>query len=431
MRDLFEKPLTDITFEDIERLACSDAEEGFRLEFKRELPAKDGQRDPWMLGQRRIGNPAKDDLAKEIVAFANAYGGLVVVGIDETDDNPKRANGLWSQLIPNVADCAEQLRQSLQQIIDPPLPMLEVAGIAQPNGNGSGAVLIRTGLSPRAPHGFRSPPLVYVRRSSHSEPLGMRDIQAMFFETRTRAERIAARQKERAQGLEDLRRQLITGGVISRYSGRAVVVGPGSLAFRCTLIPTDDIGFHLLPELVRQKGFPRPDSIYANNPIAPAFGSGPFVCPWTPRPRGAVCEDAGGEHFSRWFLGTDGMVEAMGMRWREAHYPGWYAFTAAQLMIMAERLRRTAGRPDVEYVLDCQFLNYEGNVKAAVTGLADWNRVSEVLAGSIDIGPFSAGPSERFGQAFDQIEREIWYGLGLYPDRSLDVAFDQACSVAE
>ncbi|HKG81755.1 MAG TPA: ATP-binding protein, partial [Beijerinckiaceae bacterium] len=66
-------PLSDVTFADVERLASSQAEEGPRLELKRELSANTGQRDPWMAGNRRIGNPAKDDLAKEIVA--NAYGG--------------------------------------------------------------------------------------------------------------------------------------------------------------------------------------------------------------------------------------------------------------------------------------------------------------------------------------------------------------------
>jgi predicted HTH transcriptional regulator len=44
-----------------------------------------------MRDQFGIGRVARDDIAKEIVAFANAYGGVIIIGIDETDDHPKRA----------------------------------------------------------------------------------------------------------------------------------------------------------------------------------------------------------------------------------------------------------------------------------------------------------------------------------------------------
>ena len=79
-----------------------------------------------MQDQSGIGRVARDDLAKEVIAFANAYGGIVVVGIDETEDNPKRAKEIFSPQIPRVVDCAEQLTRALRGVIDPPLPLLEV-----------------------------------------------------------------------------------------------------------------------------------------------------------------------------------------------------------------------------------------------------------------------------------------------------------------
>ncbi|WP_238179264.1 AlbA family DNA-binding domain-containing protein, partial [Methylobacterium dankookense] len=87
-RRILEAPIGDLTFADIEGLIRDEAEEGPRLELKRELPANDRQGDPWMRGGRSFANPARDGLAKEVVALANAYGGVIVVGIDETEDCP-------------------------------------------------------------------------------------------------------------------------------------------------------------------------------------------------------------------------------------------------------------------------------------------------------------------------------------------------------
>jgi predicted HTH transcriptional regulator len=106
-RDLFVASIDEIEFQDINDLVRTGAEEGIRLEFKRALSTRDGEPDRWMRNQSGIGGVARDDIAKEIVAFANAYGGVIIIGIDETDDHPKRAAQLASPQIPRVADCAE------------------------------------------------------------------------------------------------------------------------------------------------------------------------------------------------------------------------------------------------------------------------------------------------------------------------------------
>ncbi|MDE2771107.1 MAG: ATP-binding protein [Bacteroidota bacterium] len=84
MTDILSKPIRDITHADIESLVASGVPEGEQMEFKKELPAKGtGKQDPWMSGQKRIGSHAKNKILKEVVAFANAYGGLLVLGIEE------------------------------------------------------------------------------------------------------------------------------------------------------------------------------------------------------------------------------------------------------------------------------------------------------------------------------------------------------------
>jgi predicted HTH transcriptional regulator len=119
--------------------------------------------------QSGIGRVARDDIAKEIVAFANAYGGVIIIGIDETDDHPKRAAQLASPQIPRVADCAEQLGRALRSIIDPPIPMLDIRGVPSSRSSGEGAILVRVSSSPSAPHGFGVPlPRTFVKVPSQS-----------------------------------------------------------------------------------------------------------------------------------------------------------------------------------------------------------------------------------------------------------------------
>lgn len=79
-RAIFEKPLADLSWSDFQNIISTGLEEDQTLEFKETLPAKDGNTDPWQGGQSKIGNYARDTLAKEAVAFANAYGGVIIAG---------------------------------------------------------------------------------------------------------------------------------------------------------------------------------------------------------------------------------------------------------------------------------------------------------------------------------------------------------------
>ena len=84
MTSILSKPMDQITAADIRSLVTSRVPEGERMEFKRELPAKGtSNRDRWMLGKMKIGGHAKDQILKEAVSFANAYGGVLVLGIEE------------------------------------------------------------------------------------------------------------------------------------------------------------------------------------------------------------------------------------------------------------------------------------------------------------------------------------------------------------
>jgi hypothetical protein len=345
------------------------------------------------------------------------------VGIDETGNNPRRAAGLATELVPNVTDCAEQLQQALQQIIDPPLPMLEVRGVPKPDGVGEGALLLRTGPSPRAPHGFRNPPLVYVRRGSRSEPLGMRDIQAMLFETRTRGERIEAQRRERRAVFAELKARWDTGAFVPPHENKPLDCTSKGLAFRCSLVPTDDMNFRGLVEYVRTKPLYRPVSGDLHARAGPAFGQGQFHYRATPRPRGIALEESSSRYYARWFAGADGLIEAAGVipsPYNGRHYAGWYVVTAAQTIAMAEWLRRLAGRPDVEFVLDGEFVNYGDAVLSSGGGFDDEYRMPE---GASTFGPLSIGRFDTFDETFDFVEQEMWSALGIFRPEPSGITF--------
>jgi hypothetical protein len=422
-RDLFVTPLEEIKFEDIADLVNIAAEEGIRLEFKRDLPTSDGQPDRWMRDQSSIGRVARDDIAKEVVALSNAYGGAVIIGIDETDDHPKRAKQLASPQIPRVVDCAGQIARALQSIIDPPLPMLEVRGIAS-SASGEGAILIRVGASPSAPHGFGTPPATYVRHGSQSVPLSMRELQSMFFERRTRLERIESRRKQFSAAAQELW-AIRSEGRLAKISGEGgFAVALHVINFRCSLVPTDDF---------RMDNFP--DRFLALNQSPKPAIPGPtniielpeFTRQWFRRYR--AVEHIGNVGDLRYWRGSfeaDGSINQVSIVGATGAgpvqvIPTWYSKAILQGMVLAEWLRRWAARPDVEYTLDGEF-NNDG---AYVVTNADFDEKAEVSWPRATVGPYSVGSRAIFQNTFDVIERELWDAFGLRRPTPLSFDLDE------
>jgi hypothetical protein len=246
-RDILIAPIDEIDFADVVYLTQVHAEEGVRLELKERLSTSDGQPDRWMRDQSGIGRVARDEIAREIVAFANAYGGAVIVGVAESNDNPKRAVEVVKPQIPRVVDCAEQLGRALRSIIDPPLPMLEVRGIGS-GASGEGVIIVRVNSSPSSPHGFGIPPAAYVRHGSESKPLSMRELQSMFFERRTRFEQVEARRKQLSEsGLELWGRR--TSGNLRKIAGDGPFApNTPAIQLRCSVIPSDDLAIDNFPD---------------------------------------------------------------------------------------------------------------------------------------------------------------------------------------
>jgi hypothetical protein len=414
-RDLFVASIDEIEFQDISDLASTGAEEGIRLEFKGALSTSDGQPDRWMRDQSGIGRVARDDIAKEIVAFANAYGGVIIIGIDETDDHPKRAAQLASPQIPRVADCAEQLARALRSIIDPPIPMLDIRGVPSSRSSGEGAILVRVSSSPSAPHGFGVPPAAYIRQGSESKPLSMRELHSMFFERRTRLERVTSRQNELSalgQELWASRRH----GATSQ--GDLPSLDLPAIQFRCSLVPTDDLAIDNFPDRFlgsQSQPSPRPeigDMLVGELP--------PWTNEWRRRYRAVeyVRMDYRRCFFAS--LEADGVFNQIAIVGGSDSgpfkiNPEWFGKLILQGMVMAEWFRRGASRPDVEYALGGEFWNAGAQVRTSLN-LDEWDPVPWQRE---SVGPYSVGNRATFQETFDVIERELWDAFRLRRQKGL------------
>jgi len=168
--------LADLTPADISRLCCDEIPEGTEVEFKSFLPVKKGRGlDTWYEGGG-IGEYARNEIAEEIIAFANTYGGVLCLGVTESEDHPKRAIGI--QPIPRVHELARRMRQAVYDIIDPPLPMLEAGGV-DTDGTGQGVVVLRVPASRRKPHRHGVSKEVFYRRADETVRISMREVQEL------------------------------------------------------------------------------------------------------------------------------------------------------------------------------------------------------------------------------------------------------------
>jgi len=188
---------SDWTIEDINRLVELEVPESSTLEFKEALPLK--QDASGWITKRKIHDSERDGIAKEIVAMANAYGGDIIVGIEESEDSPKRAKSL-APPIPDLPNLLDRLRAALSSVINPPISGLRIEGILAKGEEGSGYIAISVPTSTSAPHGVGRPPLTYIRRDDRSEAATMQDLQNLFWDSRMKLQRV----EQEVNSLSDL-----------------------------------------------------------------------------------------------------------------------------------------------------------------------------------------------------------------------------------
>lgn len=196
MISVLSKPADQIHAADIEELRDSRVPEGQEIEYKETLPTEDGSPDRWVTHGDRIGRTAKHKILEEAVAFANAYGGTLVLGIAESNTKPPVAARI--EPIPECADLAERLRLVFRDGVDPQIPSLEVFPVRTDGDRGT--VIVRVGKSRMAPHRVELTRRCTIRRSDRCEPMSMREIQDLTLNTRQAMDALEHRLSQRSKG---------------------------------------------------------------------------------------------------------------------------------------------------------------------------------------------------------------------------------------
>jgi hypothetical protein len=172
---VFPNRLSEVTPADIHALISDEVSEGSDVEFKRELPAKNPP-DAWM-GGGKIGEEAKDQLAAEIIAFANTDGGTLVLGLGEDSATKKAVAPIHPP--PKCKEAANSLFQSISSRVEPRLPMFECVGVVTEQDGTSGVIIMRALPSYLAPHRHSQDRHCYIRRNDAAVPMSMVEIQEM------------------------------------------------------------------------------------------------------------------------------------------------------------------------------------------------------------------------------------------------------------
>lgn len=207
---------------DIQALIDESVPEGALIEFKESLPAKgSGDPDPWMQGDGKIGDRARNEILEEVVAFANAYGGALVLGVAEDGAKPPVAANVAP--LPRCADLAARFRQVFGACVDPQLPSLEI--ILVPAGGDKGFIVFRTGRSRSGPHRVIPTLRCPIRRDDSCEALSMREIQDMTLNLARGTERLERRLRERSGKFEEEFKCLETPGDAFGFRMTAIPVG--------------------------------------------------------------------------------------------------------------------------------------------------------------------------------------------------------------
>ena len=147
---LYNKAITSITWDDIERFCGQAIAENTYLEYKGDFP---------------------NDLAKTIAAMANTLGGLILIGVEEMDSGTPK---LPLKGIAADRGLEERVLNIILDSMSPPI-IPEIATCANTGGD-KAIVLVRVPQSEHAPHALHRNSAVYIRTGKRTKPEDLADL---------------------------------------------------------------------------------------------------------------------------------------------------------------------------------------------------------------------------------------------------------------
>ena len=423
MIEVLTKPFEQIAPSDIQALIDSKVPEGEQIEYKKELSRKgDGSPNPWMSNEEEIGDKAKNAILKEAVAFANAYGGALLLGIRESKTKPSVAAEIIP--IPRCAELAERLKLVFRNRVEPELPRIEI--FAVPTECDSGVVIIRVGGQSRlAPHRVTNLRVCPIRRQNRCEEMTMREIQDMTLNVSRGLERLDGQFAERANRFEDEFRHLLRP---AKAFGVRVTGVPIGDEIRLNRVYSPHKIIEPLEEqrrrifLAREGGEPSELEVFPD--ISTIF--------WRPLLRAARADS------SSFFVnkGHSGNLSAPDYNsYREVHCSGLVelAFVAsrtfageyenylppnlpialiANLIVQAVRVREQAGIPTAEYAIEVQILAKGTPITVGRSGSKFGRPLGVFEPGSVTFPRYPLGDSVEALDLLNLFRRDLYNALG-------------------
>lgn len=172
---------TEVEESDLQILVDNEVLEGKQLEFKK-------MKDPRSEGD-------KLDVLAELVSFANASGGDLLLGIDEDEDG--HAGEVCGMKVDNVDGRKNDWAQIIRSGVEQPLPSNLVDIGAVELANDRTVFVIRVERSWRSPHRVRENKKFYGRSASGKEELDVEEIRRQVLELETTAEQLREFRAER------------------------------------------------------------------------------------------------------------------------------------------------------------------------------------------------------------------------------------------
>ena len=414
MIGVLSKPKDEINIPDIQDLIDSEVPEGEQIEFKETLPAKgNGSPDDWMSSQGSIGDRAKREILEEAVAFANAHGGSVLLGIKESESKPPVAAEISP--IPQCADLAERLKLVFRDRVEPQLPVLDV--FAVPTEGESGVVIIRVGRSRLAPHRVTKTLVCPVRRADRCEEMSMREIQDMTLNVSRGLERLDKRLSERSKRFQEEFMHIET--------------PEDGFGIRVTAAPVlDEIQFDRVfaqGKIMQEFDVPWYTVTRHINDRKQVFEY-PYDLPpryWRPILRGTRAEldydHALTDHSNYGYkeLHCDGLLElgfvSCNSFFNEPRFPpNWPIVQFLNQVIWAQHVRNQADAPTAEYALEVEICVRGSEIPVMSQNATRTliRKLRTLQPGSIKFPRYPLGVSDKILELIALFERDFWNSLG-------------------
>jgi hypothetical protein len=430
----FGKPAARVTAADIQQLIDDKEPEGRYLEYKRDIPISDeeqkqargaGRGDPqdrsW-LQNRPLRAFGRDKLMEELVAFANADGGVLILGITETKSEPARANGF--NLLPDVVSLERRLRDALVDCIEPRLPFASVVAVPiAPSGEG--VVILETEPSRLGPHRVRRTREATIRREDRCDQMTMAEIHDMVIHNARRFDAVTATLEERAEVFQKTFFRTLLAHVpdstviVSDPEGRVDMwfaqEGMAAFGLRVTLVPHDDLG---IPRLQDLAGLVPPHQSLQRDGEQPVSDSDlVWISEHEGRPLlGGVEQFTELGNFVRYYcVRRDGLVEGTALSWSNMEIVDVELLVATVACVLGvyDRLREKAGAPSMPAEIGIEVLTRGKPIVPRVGSSVPFARGHTPLERKTTFPIMSVSDREGFTEVVNAVAGDLVNASGL------------------